>query len=104
VVTDGTGPGTHELTGITGASSSGVLSPSTVVVTNEENFAIKTAKPCDSYPHKPLVSYRINRQLSGWILPPLMILGCFRRWRGEADWRKPTNTDYDPGSSEKAVS
>ena len=22
--------------------------------------------------HKPLVSYRINRQLSGWILPPLM--------------------------------
>src|SRR5208337_3880481 len=28
--------------------------------------------PC-GYPHKPLVSYRINRQLSGWILPPLMI-------------------------------
>jgi hypothetical protein len=25
------------------------------------------------YPHKPLVSYRINRQLSGWNLPPLMI-------------------------------
>ena len=26
------------------------------------------------YPHtKPLVSYRINRQVSGWILPPLMI-------------------------------
>ena len=25
------------------------------------------------YPHEPLVSYRINRQLSGWILPPLMI-------------------------------
>jgi hypothetical protein len=25
------------------------------------------------YPHKPLVSYRINRQLSGWIPPPLMI-------------------------------
>jgi hypothetical protein len=24
-------------------------------------------------PHEPLVSYRINRQLSGWILPPLMI-------------------------------
>jgi hypothetical protein len=24
-------------------------------------------------PHKPLVSYRINRQLSGWIPPPLMI-------------------------------
>jgi hypothetical protein len=25
------------------------------------------------YPHEPLVSYQINRQLSGWILPPLMI-------------------------------
>jgi hypothetical protein len=30
------------------------------------------SNPC-SYPHEPLVSYRINRQLSGWILPPLMI-------------------------------
>src|SRR5713101_2134907 len=30
------------------------------------------SSPC-SYPHEPLVSYRINRQLSGWILPPLMI-------------------------------
>jgi hypothetical protein len=30
VGTDGTGPGTHELTGIAGASSSGVLSPSTI--------------------------------------------------------------------------
>jgi hypothetical protein len=26
-----------------------------------------------SYPHEPLVSYRINRQLSGWNLPPLVI-------------------------------
>jgi hypothetical protein len=25
------------------------------------------------YPAKPLVSFRINRQLSGWNLPPLMI-------------------------------
>src|SRR4029453_10482810 len=25
------------------------------------------------YPTKPLVSYQINRQLSGWILPPLVI-------------------------------
>src|SRR6516162_165947 len=25
------------------------------------------------YPAKPLVSYQINRQLSGWILPPLVI-------------------------------
>src|ERR1700736_5455757 len=30
------------------------------------------SNPC-GYPHKLLVSYRINRQLSGWILPPLMI-------------------------------
>src|ERR1700730_15185743 len=30
------------------------------------------SSPC-SYPHEPLVSYRINRQLSGWNLPPLMI-------------------------------
>jgi hypothetical protein len=29
--------------------------------------------PTHGYPHKPLVSYRINRQLSGWIPPPLMI-------------------------------
>jgi hypothetical protein len=29
------------------------------------------SNPC-GYPHKPLVSYRINRELSGWI-PPLMI-------------------------------
>jgi hypothetical protein len=28
------------------------------------------SNPC-GYPHKPLVSYRINRQLSVWILPPL---------------------------------
>ena len=25
------------------------------------------------YPVEPLVSYQINRQLSGWILPPLVI-------------------------------
>ena len=30
------------------------------------------SNPC-GYPHEPLVSYRINRQLSGWILPPLVI-------------------------------
>jgi hypothetical protein len=30
------------------------------------------SNPC-GYPHKLLVSYRINRQLSGWNLPPLMI-------------------------------
>jgi hypothetical protein len=30
------------------------------------------SNPC-GYPHEPLVSYRIHRQLSGWILPPLVI-------------------------------
>jgi hypothetical protein len=30
------------------------------------------SSPC-GYPHEPLVSYQINRQLSGWILPPLVI-------------------------------
>jgi hypothetical protein len=30
------------------------------------------SSPC-GYPHEPLVSYRINRQLSGWILPPLVM-------------------------------
>jgi hypothetical protein len=30
------------------------------------------SSPC-GYQHEPLVSYQINRQLSGWILPPLMI-------------------------------
>ena len=43
-----------------------------------------------SCPHQPLVSYRINRQLSGWNLPPLMIrafgahgVGRTRNTRGE---------------------
>ncbi len=33
------------------------------------------------YPSEPLVSYQINRQLSGWILPPLVIraFGAHRR-------------------------
>src|SRR5215831_13601911 len=30
------------------------------------------SNPC-SCPHEPLVSYRINRQLSGWNPPPLMM-------------------------------
>src|SRR5215813_662898 len=30
------------------------------------------SSPC-GYPHEPLVSYRINRQLSEWNLPPLVI-------------------------------
>src|SRR4030095_13782202 len=40
------------------------------------------SSPC-GYPHEPLVSYQINRQLSGWILPPLMIraFGAHRQLR-----------------------
>src|ERR1700687_4857472 len=30
------------------------------------------SNPCGC-PHEPLISYRINRQFSGWNLPPLMI-------------------------------
>ena len=30
-------------------------------------------RPTPAVARKPLVNYRINRQLSGWILPPLMI-------------------------------
>jgi hypothetical protein len=33
------------------------------------------SSPC-GYPHKPLVSYRINQQLSGWI-PPLLMIRAF---------------------------
>jgi hypothetical protein len=45
------------------------------------------SNPC-GYPHEPLVSYRINRQLSGWNLPPLMIRAfgahCHNRTRADA--------------------
>jgi hypothetical protein len=46
-------------------------------------YLVILSSPC-GYPHKPLVSYRINRQLSGWILPPLMIRAF------GAHWHKPT--------------
>src|SRR5262249_53167471 len=36
------------------------------------NLLSRGSDPC-GYPHKPLASYRINRQLSVWNLPPLMI-------------------------------
>jgi hypothetical protein len=38
----------------------------------DKKSPIQGSNPC-GYPHKPLVSYRINRQLSGWIPPPPMI-------------------------------
>jgi hypothetical protein len=64
------------------------------------------SNPC-GYPHEPLVSYRINRQLSGWILPPLMIRAfgahCHNRtpapqqrrarWRGLFDHLIGTHKD-----------
>ena len=37
--------------------------------TKSQLEAVVSSNPY-GYPHKPLVSYRINRQLSGWILPP----------------------------------
>ena len=37
-----------------------------------------------SYPTAPLVSYQINRQLSGWVLPPL-VFRTFRRLAHEAE-------------------
>ena len=53
------------------------------------------SNPC-SYPHEPLVSYRINRQLSGWNLPPLVIRALGAHCQ-EADnrlrtlWLAPSN-------------
>jgi hypothetical protein len=47
------------------------------------------SSPC-GYPHKPLVSYRINRQLSGWILPPLMI----RAFGAHCQERTWSNTSF----------
>ena len=56
-----------------------------------------------SYPAEPLVSYQINRQLSGWNLPPLMIraFGAHGQKRTFAfsdrqpcDAEPPTRTDY----------
>src|SRR6202048_4636035 len=49
------------------------------------------SNPC-GYPHKPLVSYRINRQLSGWIPPPLMIraFGAHCQDRTLRTWRAQT--------------
>ena len=51
--------------------------------------------PCGC-PHKPLVSYRIDQQLSGWILPPLMIRAF------EAHHQVTTYFDTPDGVLEKA--
>ena len=39
-------------------------------------------------PDKPLVSYQINRQLSGWNLPPLVTRAVWAHWEMRAD-RQP---------------
>src|SRR5256885_6597902 len=56
------------------------------------------SNPC-GYPHKPLVSYRINRQLSVWNLPPLMIraLGAHCQQRTHAP-QQNAYTDCRPAS------
>jgi hypothetical protein len=47
------------------------------------------SNPCGC-PHEPLVSYRINRQLSGWNPPPLMIraFGAHCQLRTDAPQKK----------------
>jgi hypothetical protein len=54
-----------------------------------------------SYPTKPLVSFQINRQLSGWILPPLMIRafgahGQEATSRGRSSGRTPPDGQKRP--------
>jgi hypothetical protein len=38
-----------------------------------ENGLFKQGSSPSAYPAEPLVSFQINRQLSGWHLPPLVI-------------------------------
>ena len=54
------------------------------------------------YPAEPLVSFQINRQLSGWNLPPLMIRAfgahCQRRTLGRINAAAPKGVDSElPG-------
>jgi hypothetical protein len=59
------------------------------------------SSPC-GYPHEPLVSYQINRQLSGWILPPLMIraFGAHCHLRTNAPQRAASSFDDLVGGDE----
>src|SRR4249920_1947457 len=60
------------------------------------------SNPC-GYPHKPLVSYRINRQLSGWIPPPLMIraFGAHCHNRTRAPHKTASLFDYLVGDGKE---
>jgi hypothetical protein len=63
------------------------------------------SSPCGC-PHGPLVSYRINRQLSGWNLPPLVIRAfgalCHERTRALQQARRMVG--YSISSSARASS
>jgi hypothetical protein len=44
-----------------------------IVASHRLRFALSRGSSPSGYPAEPLVSYQINRQPSGWNLPPLMI-------------------------------
>jgi hypothetical protein len=60
------------------------------------------SNPC-SCPHEPLVSYRINRQLSGWNPPPLMMraFGAHCQKRTNAPRQRPSLFDHLTGAAEQ---
>ncbi len=51
------------------------------------------------YPHEPLVSYRINRQLSVWNLPPLVIRAfgahCQKRTHASQQTGRNVSDEHD---------
>jgi len=45
------------------------------------------------YPAEPLVSYQINRQFSGWLLPPQVIRAFRAHCQLRTCWREPSKID-----------